>query len=73
MTVTVYVSSGLCGCPEYGFLAPNAPLSLLPRTESWKHVGSADAFELGLSDTEVKGLIQWGFGTRKAAGGYSIR
>jgi hypothetical protein len=73
MTVSVYVSLGLRGCPEYFFLAPDVPVSILPRAAGWKHVGSADAFELGLSDAEVEDLIQWGFGTRGAADGHSIR
>ena len=73
MTVNVYVSSGFRDCPQYGFLAPNTPVSLLPRSESWRYVGSADAFDLGLSDTDVKDLLHSGFAKREARGGHSIR
>jgi hypothetical protein len=67
MTVSVYVSSGIR--PQYGFLAPNTPVSLLPPAGSWKFVGSADAFELGLSDKDVEALLDLGFGAREAGGG----
>jgi hypothetical protein len=73
VTVNVYVSSGFRDCPQYGFLALNTLVSLLPRAESWKYVGSSDAFELGLSDTDVKDLLNSGFGAREAGGGHSIR
>jgi hypothetical protein len=68
MTVSVYVS-----CSQYAFLAPNAPASLLPRTEIWKYVGSADTSDLGLSDGDVNKLSHSGFGAREAEGRYSIR
>ncbi len=73
MTVNVYVSSGFRRGRQYGFLAPNAPVSLLPRAESWKYVRSAEALELGLSDADVQDLLRAGFGTRDAGGGHSIR
>jgi hypothetical protein len=73
MTINVYVSSGFRGSPRYGFLAPNAPVSLLPRTESWKYVRSAEAMELGLCDADVANLLRAGFGTREAGSGHSIR
>jgi hypothetical protein len=73
MTVNVYVSSGFRGCPQYGFLATNTPVSLLPRAESWKYVRSADAVELSLSDTDVKDLLRSGFKAREVGGSYSIR
>lgn len=68
MTVSVYVS-----CSQYGFLAPNTPASLLPRTESWKYIGSADTADLGLSDGDVNELSHRGFGAREAEEGHSIR
>ena len=68
MTVSVYVS-----CSQYGFLAPNAPASLLPRTERWKYVGSADTSDLGLSDRDVNELSHSAFGAREAEEGHSIR
>ena len=68
MTVSVYVS-----CSQYGFLAPNTPASLLPRTESWKYIGSADTSDLGLSDRDVNDLLHSGFGAREAEEGHSIR
>ena len=68
MTVSVYVS-----CSQYGFLAPNTPASLLPRTESWKYVGSADTSDLGPSDRDVNELSHSGFGAREAEEGHSIR
>ncbi len=73
MTINVYVSSGFRGSPRYGFLAPNTPVSLLPRTESWKYVRSADAMELGLCDADVEQLLRSGFGTREAGSGRSTR
>ena len=73
MTLNVYVSSGFRGSPRYGFLAPNTPVSLLPRAESWKYLRSAEALELGLSDADVQDLLRSGFGTRDAGGGHSIR
>ena len=68
MTINVYVSSGFRGSPRYAYLAPNTPISLLPRTESWKYVRSAEARELGLSDTDMADLLRAGFGTRDTAG-----
>jgi hypothetical protein len=73
MKVNVYVSAGFRGCPQYAFLAPDSPASLLPRAESWKFVRSADPSDLGLSDTDVERLLHSGFGARDARGGYSIR
>ena len=73
MTINVYVSSGFRGSPRYAYLAPNTPVSLLPRTESWKYVRSADAEELGLCDADVEHLRRSGFGLREAGGGHSIR
>jgi len=73
MTINVYVSSGFRGSPRYAYLAPNRPISLLPRTESWKYVRSADAEELGLCDADVEQLRRAGFGLREAGGGHSIR
>jgi hypothetical protein len=73
MTINVYVSSGFRGSPRYGFLAPNTPVSLLPRTESWRYLRSADALELGLCDTDVAHLLRSGFGVREAGTGQSIR
>ena len=68
MTVSVYVS-----CSQYGFLAPNTPASLLPRTESWKYIGSADTSDLGLSDGDVKDLLRSCFEAGDAEEGHSIR
>lgn len=68
MTVSVYVSGS-----QYGFLAPNAPVSLLPRTEIWKYLGSADTSDLGFSDGDVNDLSHSGFGAREAEEGHSIR
>jgi hypothetical protein len=73
MTVNVYVSSGFRGSPRLGFLAPNTPVSLLPRAETWRYVRSADAFELGLSDTDVKQLQRSGYWARDLENGHSNR
>ena len=73
MTLNVYLSSGSRGSPRYGLLTLSAPISLLPRTESWKYVRSADAADLGLSETDVEQLQQNGFWTRDIAGGHWIR
>ena len=64
MTVNVHVSSGFRDSPKLGFLAPNTPVSFLPRPETWEYVRSADAFELGLSETDVEQLRQSGFRAR---------
>ena len=73
MTLNVYVSSGFRGSPRYGLLIPNTPMSLLPRTETWKYVRSADAIDLGLSETDVEQLQHSGFWTRDIADGHWIR
>jgi hypothetical protein len=73
MTINVYLSTGFRESPRYGFLAPNTPVSILPRNESWKYVRSADAAELGLCDADVEHLQRSGFGTREAGSGRSIR
>ncbi len=73
MTINVYVSSGFRGSPQYGFLAPNVPVSILPRTESWKYVRSADARDLGLCDADMERLLRSGFETREAGSGRPIR
>jgi hypothetical protein len=48
-------------------------MSLLPRTETWKYVRSADAIDLGLSETDVEQLLHSGFWTRDIADGHWIR
>jgi hypothetical protein len=73
VTLNVYVSSGSRCSPRYGFLAPNTPMSLLPRTESWKFVRSADALDLGLSETDVEQLLRRGCWERNIADGHWIR
>ena len=73
MTINVYVSSGFRGSPRFGFLAPNTPATILPRTESWKYVRSADAEELGLCDADLDQLRRSGFGMREAGSGRPIR
>jgi hypothetical protein len=73
MTLNVYVSSGTRGSPRYGLLPPNTPMSLLPRTESWKYVRSAEALDLGLSETDCEQLLRRGFWERDIADGHWIR
>ncbi len=73
MTVNVYVSSGFRGSRRLGLLAPNTPVSLLPRAESWKYVRSADVFELGLSETDVSELQRAGFWERELGSGPPTR
>jgi hypothetical protein len=73
MTLNVYVSSGFRGSPRYGLLTPNTPMSLLPRTESWRYVRSAQAIDLGLSETDVEQLLHSGFWTRDIADRHWIR
>lgn len=73
MTLNVYVSSGFRGPRRYGFLTPNTPTTLLPRTETWKYVRSAEALDLGLSDWDVEQLRQRGFWERDIAGSSSLR
>lgn len=70
MTLNVYVSSGSRGSPRYGLLKPDAPMSLLPRTETWKYVRSADALDLGLSETDIEQLLHRGFWERDIADGH---
>lgn len=67
--VNVYASSGFRGSRKLGLLAPNTPVSLLPRAESWKYVRSADAFELGLSEWDVAELRRSGFWARELESG----
>lgn len=73
MTVNVHVSLGFRDSPKLGFLAPNTPVSLLPRPETWKYIRSADAVELGLSETDVQQRRQSGFWARDLGNGLSIR
>ncbi len=73
MTVNVYVSAGFRGPPRLGLLAPNTPVSLLPRAETWRYVRSADALELGLSDTDVEQLQRSGFWARDLERGHAYR
>jgi len=49
MIVNLYVSDGLRGERQYGFLATSTPMSLLPRDENWRFIRSGDASEFGLS------------------------
>ena len=73
MTLNVYVSSGSRGSRRYGLLKPDAPMSLLPRTETWKYVRSAEALDLGLSEMDVEQLQHSGFWTRDIADAHWIR
>jgi len=73
MTVNVYVSAGFRGSPRVGLLAPNTPVSFLPRAETWRYVRSADAFDLGLSATDVEQLQRSGFWARDLESGHANR
>jgi len=73
MTVNVYVSSGFRDSPKLGLLAPRTPVWLLPRPETWKYFRSADPFERGLSETDVKQLQRSGFWARELGNGHSNR
>lgn len=73
MTVDVYVSSGYRGSPKLGLLVPNAPVTHLPRVGSWRHVGSADPFELNLSETDLTQLQHTGFWARDLGAAHSDR
>jgi hypothetical protein len=73
VTVDVYVSSGNPGSPRLGLLVPNTPVSLLPRVEIWRRVGSADPFELSLSETDLTQLQSSGFWARELGAAQSIR
>jgi hypothetical protein len=64
MTVDVYLSSAHRGSPKLGLLVPNAPVTHLPRVGNWRQVGSADPFELNLSETDLRQLQRSGFWTR---------
>ena len=61
MTVDVYLSSEYRGSPKLGLLVPNAPVTDLPCAEMWRRVGSADPFELNLSETDLTRLQHSGF------------
>ncbi len=73
MTVNVYMSAGFRGSPRLGLLVPDTPVSLLPRAETWRYVRSADASELGLSDTDVEQLQRSGFWARDLQSGHANR
>jgi hypothetical protein len=72
MTINVYVSLGLGGCRQYGFLPTDSPVDLLPAADAWTYVRSAEAAELGLTATELEHLESAGFETREALGSYSV-
>ncbi len=61
MTVNLYVSDGLRGQRQYGFLAPSTPISLLPRNETWKYVRSGETSEFGLPEAIVDEIRRKGF------------
>jgi hypothetical protein len=48
MKVNLYVSDGLRGERQHGFLAASTPISLLPRNENWRFVRSGELQEFGL-------------------------
>ena len=61
MKVNIYISEGSWLAPRYGFLPPQNPLSLLPRTESWKYVRSADTAEFNLPVSVEQEIERLGF------------
>ena len=73
MTVDVYVSSPFRGSPRLGLLVPNSPVTRLPRGRTWRRVGSADPFELDLSETELRRLQKSGFWARDLGRTHSPR
>ncbi len=50
MKVDIYVSDGGRSLPRYGFLPPHRPVSLLPRTGTWRFVRSAETAEFHLPE-----------------------
>jgi len=59
MKVDIYVSERLR--PRYGFLPRNQPVSLLPKGESWRFVGSADTAEFHLPEAVEEHIERRGF------------
>jgi hypothetical protein len=61
MKVNIYISEGAWSAPLYGFLPPQNPVTLLPRTESWKYVRSADTVEFNLPAAVEEEIERRGF------------
>jgi hypothetical protein len=71
MKVNLYVSDGLRGQRQYGFLAPSTPISLLPRDENWKYVRSGDTSEFGLPEAVEEEIRRKGYWARDFGEGSS--
>lgn len=69
MQVNLYVSDGLRGERQYGFLAPSTPMSLLPRDENWRYVRSGDTSEFGLPTIAEEEIRRNGFWARSRGEG----
>ena len=59
MKVDIYVSERLK--PRYGFLPTMQPVSLLPKGESWRFVGSADTLDFHLPEAVEEHIERRGF------------
>ena len=64
LKVNLYVSDGLRGERQYGFLATSTPMSLLPRDENWRFIRSGDASEFGLPATVQDEIRRNGYWAR---------
>jgi len=72
MKVNIYVSDDGRFAPRYGFLPPTSPKTLLPRTENWKYVRSADTREFNLPEAVEEEIARRGFWAHTFGGGYSV-
>jgi hypothetical protein len=67
--VNLYVSDGLRGERQHGFLATSTPISLLPRDENWRFVRSGDLQEFGLPTMVEEEIRRKGFWARATSKG----
>ena len=61
MKVDIYVSETSQPLPRYGFLPSHQPVSLLPRTESWRYLRSADTTEFHLPEAVEEEIGRRGY------------
>lgn len=61
MKVDIYVCEDARPLPRYGFLPPDRPTSLLPRSERWKYVRTGDTAEFHLPEVIDSEIERCGF------------
>ena len=61
MKVNIYISEDGWPAPRYGFLPPQSPVTILPRSEIWRYVRSGDTGEFNLPAAVEQEIERRGF------------